>query len=228
METMEGIKVDKTIETIKANYGVLKCKVVETTEVKGKTPHFHIHTIADGVHFRVAISLKSEIYPYEVLYSIDHDFKTELTTKLSEIPFGFYALGPNVKEEYGLDYIRGELLDIKKMIPLSDVLPGPDNDLNEKIRDITHKSLQNQESVLYAFGRRWGPLGNKDKYFQFTPNDGIHFIHMNQDMDQCKECPTSGWQDGGLLINFLPENKWTAIFLAFQALCHDYEDKSHI
>lgn len=210
----------KRMEAMDENYGVLKCKIVETTQIKGPTPHFHIHAIADGVHFRVAINIKSQIYPYDVLYFIDHDFQKELTTKLSKLPFGFYTLGQNVKEEYGLDYISGNLLNIKDMKPLPDLLPGPDNDLNEKIRDITHKALQNQQSVLYAFGRRWGPVGSKDKYFHFTPSDGIHFIHMNQDIVHCNNKPTCGWQDGGLIVNFLPENKWTAVFLAFQARCN--------
>ena len=215
------------MEIMDTNYGVLKCKVIETTQTKGKTPHFQIHTIADKVHFRIAVSLKSEICPYDVLYSIDYDFRKDITTKLSKIPLGFYNIGPNVKDEYGLDYIRGNLLDIKNMKPLPDVLPGPDNDLCEKIRDITHKSLQNEETVLYAFGRRWGPMGNDDKYFHFAPSDGIHLIHMNQDMAQCKDDSHSGWQDGGLLVNFLPENKWTAIFLAFQARCHGNEETNH-
>ena len=216
------------METLDTNYGVLKCKIVETTQIKGKTPHFHIHAIADGVDFRVAINLKSDIYPYDLLYSIDYDFKHEFTKKLSEIPLGFYAIGPNVKEEYGLDYIRGNMLDIKDMKPLADAVPGPDNDLNEKIRDITHKSLESQEAIWYVFGKKWGPMGNEDEYFHFTPSNGIHFIHMNQDMLECKEPPPNGWQDGGLLINFLPENKWTAIFLAFQVRCHGSNDTNHI
>lgn len=211
------------MKTIGTNYGVLKCTIIETIPIKGDNPHFHIHAIADGVHFRIAINIKSEICPYDLLYSIDYDFQNELTKKLSEMPLGFYNIGPNVKREYGLDYIRGNLLDIKNMQPLPDVLPGPDNDLNEKIRSITDKALENQKTILYAFGRRWGPVGSKDKYFHFTPSDGIHFIHMNQEINQSGEDSDSSWQDGGLLINFLPEDKWKAIFLAFQAYRHENE-----
>jgi uncharacterized protein YukJ len=216
------------MQTMDASYGVLKCSIVEVTQIKGMTPHFHIHAIADGVHFRIAINTKSDIYPYDVLYYIDSDFKNELTEKLSKFPLGFYAIGPNVKEEYGLDYIRGNLLDIKNMQPLPDVMPGPDNDLNEKIRNITHKALQSKNAILYAFGKRWGPMGSKDKYFDFAPSDGVHFIHMNQCMVQSQENLSDSWQDGGLLVNFLPENKWTAIFLSFQARCHGSEDTNHI
>jgi len=209
------------------SYGLLKCTILETTAIKGDSPHFHIHVIADGMHFRIAINIKSETYPYDLLYYIDDDFQNELTAKLSEIPFGFYPIGPNIKKDYGLDYIRGNLLNIKNMQPLPDVLPGPDNDLNEKIRNITHKVLENPETILYVFGRRWGPAGSKDKYFHFTPSDGIHSIHMNQEIDQFQEDSDSSWQDGGLLINFVSEGKWNAIFLAFQAYHHGNEDDNN-
>lgn len=216
------------MNTIDTNYGVLKCTIIETGPIKGDNPHFHIHAIADGVHFRISISIKSEIYPYDLLYSIDYDFKNKLTKKLSEMPPGFYPIGINVKKEYGLDYIRGNLLEIKSMQSLPDMLPGPDNDLNEKIRNITHKALENKQTILYAFGRRWGPAGGKDKYFNFAPSDGIHFIHMNQEINQFKEDSDSSWQDGGLLINFLPEDKWNAIFLAFQAYRNEKESTNHM
>ncbi|MBM7870481.1 uncharacterized protein YukJ [Clostridium pascui] len=208
-------------------YGLLKCTIVETAPIRGDTPHFHIHAVADGVHFRIAINIKSQIYPYDLLYYIDYDLKNEFTKKLLELPLGFYPIGPNVKKEYGLDYIRGNLIDIKNMQPLPDKLPGPDNDLNEKIRNITHKSLENQETILYAFGRRWGPIGGKDKYFDFTPSDGIHSIHMNQEINQFKEDDDSSWQDGALLINYLPEDNWHAIFLAFQDYNHGNEDTNN-
>jgi uncharacterized protein YukJ len=198
------------------NYGVLKCRILETHQVRGNFPHFHIHAIADGIHFRVSINIKSEIRPYDVLYYIKNDFKNDLTAKLTELPYGFNAIGPNIKKDYGIDYIRGNLFDINKLQPLPDKEPGPDNDLDEKIRSITHKALQNQESILYVFGKRWGPKGKKDKYFDFSPGDGIHDIHMNQGNTGVHEKENGTWQDGGLLVHFLPEDYWSALFLAFQ------------
>jgi uncharacterized protein YukJ len=203
------------------NYGVLKCKVLETQKVRGKFPHFHIHAIADEIHFRISINIKSEIRPYDVLYYIDNNFQNDITTKVTGFPFGFNMLGPNIKKDYGLDYIRGNLFDTKKLQPLPDKEPGPDNDLEEKIRAITHKALENQESILYAFGQRWGPTGKDDKYFHFSPGDGIHDIHMNQCNTGIHEKENGTWQDGGLLVHFLPENSWSALFLAFQTQSFD-------
>lgn len=198
-------------------YGILKCRVLETSQVKGKTPHFHIHTIADSIHYRVAINIKSEVYPYDLLYYIDYNFKNALTSKLSEFPFGFYELGPNIKQEFGLDYIRGNFFDLNKFAPLPAECPGPDNDLNEKIRTLTHKALQNQKTILYVFGKKWGPEGRKDKYFHFSPSCGIHFIHMNQANSTIGSNAFNSWEDGALLFHFLPEDNWSAIFLAFQS-----------
>ena len=199
-------------------YGVLKCKIVETTGIKGKTPHFHIHGFADGIHYRISVNIQSESPPYDMLYYIDYDFKNIITEKLSLLPFGFNAIGPNIKEELGLDYARGDLFDLSKLTPIPDSLPGNDNDLEEKIRAITHKALQKQQStILYAFGRRWGPVGNKDKYFHFSPGGGLHFLHMNQGNSDLHEKANDTWQDGGLLIHFQEENKWNALFLAFQS-----------
>lgn len=200
-----------------SSYGVLKCRILETSQIKGDTPHFHIHTIGDNTHYRVAINIQSEVYPYDVLYYIDYNFQNELTARLSEFPFGFNELGPNIKEDYGLDYLRGKLFSFDKLQPLPGECPGPDNDLNEKIRELTHKALQNQKSILYAFGKRWGPDGNKDKYFHFTPSEGVHFVHMNQGKSAVQENEHNSWEDGGLLFHFLPENRWNAVFLAFQS-----------
>ncbi|MDP4146837.1 MAG: YukJ family protein [Bacillota bacterium] len=210
------------------NYGVLKCRIVETTKIKGQTPHFHIHTIADGVHFRISINIKSQLSPFDVLYYIDYNFENILTIKLSQLPFGFNPIGGNIKTELGLDYIRGNLFDLKKLQPLPDEFPGPDNDLNEKIREITHKALENQESILYVFGKRWGPEGKKDEYFHFAPSDGIHDIHMNQGNSEFYMKNNHRWQDGGLFIHYLPENHWNALFFAFQSQSFQLENNHKI
>jgi uncharacterized protein YukJ len=199
------------------NYGVLKCSIIETYQISGKSPHFHIHTIADGVHYRVAINIKSQLRPYEVLYFIDYNFQNNLVSKLLELPFGFTIINESVKQDYGLDYKRGNLFNLKDLRPLPDQYPGPNNDLNEKIYEIAHKALNSMEAVFYVFGKRWGPSGIRDKYFKFSPGDGIHDVHMNQGNEGIYEDNNDTWHDGGLIINFIPENLWYAVFFAFQS-----------
>lgn len=37
-----------------------------------------------------------------------------------------------------------------------------------------------EEALVYAWGRHWGPESTPDEYFGFVPGRGQHDIHMNQ------------------------------------------------
>lgn len=115
-------------------YGVLKGKAVETMIGRGDKPHFQV-LIQDeeGTKYRIAINIKSQAHPSEVLYFVGEDFNSEDITKLPDLEFGFTSIKNN-NLDIGLDYIRGNLLDPSKMIPLPADAEGPDNDLNEKIQ----------------------------------------------------------------------------------------------
>jgi hypothetical protein len=104
------------------------------------------------------------------------------------------------------------------MTPLPINLPGPDNDLNEKLDQIVQRAMADEAAYVYAFGQRWGPEENKaDKYFGFVPGNGVHDIHMNQG-NVGKFVDDDGvWQDGGLIFEFPNQNQWTAVFLKFQS-----------
>jgi uncharacterized protein YukJ len=62
----------------------------------------------------------------------------------------------------------------------------------------------------------WGPE-SKDKVFNFSPGNGIHDIHMNQGNVVGFNRDDSPFQDGGILINIMPENRWIGVFIAFQS-----------
>jgi uncharacterized protein YukJ len=198
-------------------YGVLKSKILDIHEHRGDCPHFHIHTVGDKVHYRISISVESQLPPNEVLYYIDQDFQHTLTRKISDFPFGFTSITEDVKTQYGIDFLRGNIVDITRLQPIPDQLPGPDNDLNEKIYAIMKEALEDKESILYAFGEKWNCEG-KDRIFHFSPGEGIHDIHMNQSMkkDNSNIHNDSAWQDGALLIHYPIEDKWKGIFIAFQ------------
>ena len=198
-------------------YGVLKCRALKGKSVRGTHPHYHIHGIGDKIHYRLAINVKSQEYPSEVLYSIEHHFTHPITTKLITLPVGFTHIDDCTKATLGIDYIQGDFFDIHQMQPLAHDIPGPNNDLNEKIDALIAKTVHLPDSMIYAFGERWGPENIKDKFFKFTPCDGIHDIHMNQNNVGIWESKSESWQDGALFIHFLPEDVWTAVFLAFQS-----------
>jgi uncharacterized protein YukJ len=159
--------------------------------------------------------------------------------KLSQLATGFTAL-QSVPNAMALDFIRGNLFDAKQMRPLPPNVPGPDNDLNEKIDAYVQRAIGDEHASVYAFGERWGPEAKvKDKYFGFLPGNGIHDIHKNQGNvgDFVKD--DGVWQDGGLLFHFPSINKvttgvgaevfperWVAVFLAFQSQSRHTDDQT--
>ncbi|SFO14548.1 DUF2278 family protein [Nitrosospira briensis] len=170
-----------------------------------------------GVNYRIAINVKSQLAPSELMYHIKSHFIHPLTEAVSVLPSGFNRLAPN-SESGALDLIRGNVVQPGLMTPLPHDLPGPDNDLNEKLDQIVQRAMADEEALVYAFGERWGPESNKaDKYFGFLPGNGIHDIHMNQGNVGRFIADDGVWQDGGLLFQFPLQQQWTAVFLKFQS-----------
>jgi uncharacterized protein YukJ len=127
-----------------------------------------------GTNYRIAINVKSQLAPSELMFYVKPYFVHPLTSVVAGLPSGFSPLAPNPTSG-ALDLIRGNLMQPGMMTPLPISLPGPDNDLNEKLDQIVQRAMADEEALVYAFGERWGPESNKaDKYF------GIHDIHMNQ------------------------------------------------
>ena len=216
-------------------YGVLKGKAINKIIGQGSSPHYEVHLIDNTTDYRIAINVKSALAPSELLYLIVDDFQHPILAKLSTLATGFTAL-QSVPNAMALDFIRGNLFDAKLMRPLPHNVPGPDNDLNEKIDAYVQRAIGDERASVYAFGERWGPEnGVKDKYFGFLPGNGIHDIHMNQGNSGKFVSDDGVWQDGGLLFHFpsvasagveTVAEKWVAIFLAFQSQCWHTDDQT--
>jgi len=58
------------------DYGVLVARAVDQRrEGGGDSPHFQIHVIDDdGVHYRIAVNVKSQQSPSELRYLVDDQF----------------------------------------------------------------------------------------------------------------------------------------------------------
>lgn len=198
-------------------YGVLKGNVVEGKVGRADSPHYEVHVSADDIDYRLAINIKSKLKPSELLFYLNEDFQNEFTNELSKLPFGFISLKSQSNQKYALDYVRQRFFTKEEMVKIPSDRPGEDNDLNEKIDKIIKKCAGDKESIIYTFGEKFGPEFKRDKYFDFTPERGIHDIHMNQGNGGDFKRDNGIWQDGGILINFPSENKWVALFLAFQS-----------
>ncbi len=208
-------------------YGVLKGRPISTRIGGGSSPHYQIHIVDNTTDYRIAINVKSKLSPSELLYLVVDDFKHPIVKELATLSFGFNKLA-NEPGGSALDYIRGNLFKSQDMRPLAHDIPGPDNDLNDKIHAYVERAINDEHAEIYAFGERWGPEPHhKDKYFGFLPGNGIHDIHMNQGNSPGYAKDDGVWQDGGLIIHYpaiLDEDgleywpdQWVAIFLAFQS-----------
>jgi len=159
------------------------------------------------------------------MYHVKPHFVHPITAIVSSLASGFNPLARQ-PEAGGLDYIRGNLLQPGLMTPLPHELPGPDNDLNEKLDQIVQRAMADPEASVYAFGERWGPEDKADKYFGFIPGNGVHDVHMNQGNVGQFVQDDGVWQDGGLLFHFPAQGQWTAVFLKFHSQSWHTDDRT--
>lgn len=208
-------------------YGVLKGTVVDTRrEDDPDSPHYQLHVRADDVSYRVAVNVKSQTSPSELLFFVDDRFQHPVTAGLPEIPYGFTEL-QHQAGGLALDFIRGNLFDRLRLRTLPHNLPGPDNDLSDRIEHFAGRAVRESTSEVYAFGERWGPEGeNPDKVFGFSPGNGVHDIHMNQGNGPQFARDNGVWQDGALLFRLPSTDQWVACFLAFQSQAWHTDDNT--
>ena len=207
-------------------YGVLRGRAIERRrEGSSDTPHFQIRVVdGDGVDFRIAVNVKSQSAPSDLLYLLEDDFRHPITAGLEAFAPGWHDL-PRAPGDVNLDYVRGNLFDAALMRALPPDAAGPDNDLADVLDAHITRAIGDPSADLYAFGQRWGPEdGIPDKVFGFEPGDGVHDIHMNQGNDPTFVRDDGVWQDGGLLVHFPAVSRWIGIFLAFQSQAWHTDD----
>jgi len=138
-------------------YGVLAGKAIAARrEDNEDTPHYQVEVRASGTHFRIAINVRSAQDPPDLQYLIKEDFEHPILARLTGLPEDFTLLPPQ-PAGMALDFIRGNLFDRSEMRLLPSNLPGPDNDLSDRIEHYVKRAIDESAAVVYAFGQRWGP-----------------------------------------------------------------------
>ncbi|HEX3028700.1 MAG TPA: YukJ family protein, partial [Clostridia bacterium] len=158
-------------------YGVLKSNPISSMAASDST-HLEIQTVDYKKHYRIAVNVKSQTIPPELRYIILEDFKHPVTNKFINLKEGFTPI-QNTPQGGGLDYVRGNLFDYRKM-KLAHLISGLDNELLYTIQKYVNNAISTSDASIYAFGQSWGPEKKPDQYFGFKPGGGIHDIHMNQ------------------------------------------------
>jgi uncharacterized protein YukJ len=203
------------------NYGVLKGRIVECRQERDRhAPHYHIRVRAAGVDARVSINVQSyDRSRPDLLHFIDDDFKHPLTQRLADLEDGWH-LGGRGSDALALDYVRGGMVAREQMRAISHDKPGANNDLNDRLDALIRHACDDPEIELYAFGSSWGAEPTEpDEVFGFEPGRGVHDIHMNQGTPRHDHHAGDNgtWQDGALFLHLRREQRWVAVFLAFQS-----------
>ncbi len=201
-----------------SDYGVLSGSVIDHRLASGANAHFQLHVVDDATHYRIAVNVESKMRPSELEYLIDSDFRHEILNAVTALPAGWNVLDQHRPGGAALDFIRGNLFNRDDMRQLPFDVPGPDNDLNEKLAHYVRRAIADEQATVYAFGQRWGPeQGKADKIFGFVPGNGVHDIHMNQGNVGEFVRDDGVYQDGALLLHYPAQEQWVAIFLKFQS-----------
>jgi uncharacterized protein YukJ len=145
--------------------------------------------------------VKSATKDPRLVYWISRRYEAPILQGLREFEPGFNDLGSD-REERGLDFIRGNIVDLKKANLADHDVAGPDNDVIDYITPILDQAISHQ-ATIYIFGE------------PYVSKDGIHDVHMNQGNSEKRSMSDNGvWQDGGIILHF-PDEHWESIFLAF-------------
>ncbi|WP_394553779.1 DUF2278 family protein [Agromyces sp. MMS24-JH15] len=208
------------------SYGVLRGRAVAKRREQrtDSSPHFQIHLADDdGTDYRIAVNVLSQQAPSELLFVVDEDFRHPLLDQLPDAS-GWTPLR-SAPGTASLDFIRGNLFDRADARLLPPDVDGPDNDLADVFDHYVDRAIGSATVDVVAFGERWGPeQGRRDKIFGFEPGNGVHDIHMNQGNSGRFAGDDGVWQDGGILFHFADEDRWVALFLAFQSQAWHTDD----
>lgn len=174
------------------------------TDPKDPTPHLQLrfdeNKNASEGSIRAAVNIKSSTKEESrLVYWFYRNFQHPITEDLAALRPGFH---PRSKDVPGLDYIRGNILNIKDGAILKHNVPGEKNDIIDFISPVLTQAI-NEKATIYIYGE---PFSRGEQ--------GIHNVHMNQGNEGRFKQFNGVYQDGGILLQF-PDGHWEAIFLAF-------------
>jgi uncharacterized protein YukJ len=142
-----------------------------------RTPHYEIWVQAGG-DYRIAVNVLSDDQS-QVLAYFDANFTNPTKLNLPQLAAGqpgftTLATGPGGQ---GLDYIRDNLYPLASATPLPP--EGSGMTLANLLDAQIERAKADSEAVVIAFGEFFQDRGS-DETFGFSPEQGLHDIHMMQ------------------------------------------------
>ena len=204
-------------------YGLVKCSFVAgAPTLPGANPHYQLHVrfTQDGQQQDYEVPINTQSLDHtNVLYLLNNNFQNDpLTSQMVALEPGFYPL-PSEAGGLALDYVRKRLVDFSAMQPV------PAQGLDDDIQQLTD-SLPD-DSVLYLFGHQYSD-SHHNKALDFQTTGGIHEIHMCQGDSGSLAKDDGPYRDGAMLVNIPSQNKWMALFFAFQNQVEDLKKQDVI
>lgn len=203
---------DRATMIANRTYGVLVGKVKDgRLNPSGNSPHYEIWIVAD-TDYRIAVNVKS-VDGSEVLAHYDPAYALPTKRDLAALaagPAGFTALatGPGGA---GLDYIRDALF------PIADMQPIPPDGSGVTLQNLLDAQIERAKAdasaIVIAFGDGFHDPG-ADATFGFSPENGIHDIHMMQGNTGSFAADNRSNGDGALFIRFA-SGETVALFIRF-------------
>ena len=197
-------------------YAVLKCRPV-LTRSSPQIQHDHLQVLLEidsGQRFWMTINIGNPTDA--VLYHIDEQYRHPITARLlaRQLPQGFTALA-NKPGDIALDYLRDKLVDLTTMQPAT----GPT--LADRLTTQLTNAFRFTDARLFVFGSHFT---DGIPYSSYHLAEGIHDIHLNQGSRGAHQGSNGIYQDGGLLIYYPTEQRWSATFLKFASQANRTDD----
>ena len=198
--------------TQQRSYGVLVGAIRDGQEDPDRhSPHYEIWVEADQ-NYRIAVNVRS-VDGSDVLAHYDPNFTNPTKLGLAGLAAGakgFTALptGPGGK---GLDYLRDDLFPIDVMAPIPP--DGQGVTLRNLLDGQVERAKADHSAVVIAFGEFFQDRGS-DSTFGFSPELGVHDIHMMQGNAGSFANDNRINGDGALFIRFAG-GETVALFVRF-------------
>jgi uncharacterized protein YukJ len=204
-------------------YGVLTGKIADGTLKRGgRSPHYEIWIKSAGADYRVAVNVRS-VDGSEVLAHYDPDYTLPTKLDLPSLaagPQGFkpLATGPGGA---GMDYLRDGIFPIEKMYAVP--LDGAGISMHQLLDAQIERAKADPEAVALAFGEEFHN-GGVDETFGFSPEQGVHDIHMMQGNSGAFADDNRINGDGALFIRFTG-GETVALFIRFATQATETDDR---
>lgn len=165
-------------ERAERTYGVLVGHVARGREYGGgRSPHYEILVEAGG-EYRLAVNVRS-VDGSDVLAWLDDHFTGPTRPDLAALAAGAPGFAPLATgpDGQGLDYLRDGMFPLERMRPVPP--EGGSDALGPALDAHVNAAASDTASVVLAFGEFFQDPG-RDATFGFSPERGVHDIHMMQ------------------------------------------------